>query len=114
MTSRQTSQPNMLSGVVVIRPEPDPFPRGGRDSPDRRSPTGACPSGLPMTVPKERYVSLTTTRLHATTVYVVAEVDGTGRLTDPRLTVTPDLARARRAANAAVARWGGVAEEEGA
>jgi len=45
----------------------------------------------------ERFVSLTTTRLHATTVYVVAEVDGTGLLAGQLKTFTDRRAATRAA-----------------
>jgi hypothetical protein len=62
-------------------------------------------NGSPQT---DRYVSLTTTRLFATNVYVVAVVDGTGRLADPKsLLTTTDYQRARRHANRLTESWGG-------
>lgn len=103
----------MLSGAAVLTSDRvDHYPHGGRYVEAPTTVNRRVPVRLGDHRTAERFVSLTTTRLHATTVYVVAEVDGTGRLTDPRLTVTPDLARARRVANAAVARWGGVANTE--
>jgi hypothetical protein len=59
----------------------------------------------------DRYVSLTTVRLFATTVYVVGVVNGTGRLADPHsLLATADLSRARRHANKVLMSAGGPAE----
>lgn len=56
----------------------------------------------------DRFVSLTTHRLHATDVYVVGVLDGTGRLAEPTtLLATTDLQRARRHANTLFDRWGG-------
>lgn len=60
----------------------------------------------------ERYVSLSTVRLLATDVYVVAVIDGTGRLTDPAsLLTTPLLDKARKHANALFESWGGGVPE---
>lgn len=67
---------------------------------------GTTPSG-------DRFVSLTTHRLLARTVYVVGVVDGTGRLADDKsLMVTPDYERARRHANKLVQAAGGKCEPQ--
>lgn len=56
----------------------------------------------------DRYVTLTTNRILATNVLVVAVIDGTNRLADPRsLLVTTSLTRARRHANKLYETWGG-------
>jgi hypothetical protein len=56
----------------------------------------------------DRYVTLTTQRILATNCYVVAIVDGTGRLVDPQtLLTTPSFDKARRHANALFDSWGG-------
>ena len=57
----------------------------------------------------DRFVSLTTHRLLARTVYVVAVVDGTGRLADDRSFIaTPTYERARKHANRLVQQLGKV------
>ena len=60
----------------------------------------------------DRYVSMTTQRVYATDVLVVAVVDGTNRLADPKtLRATTDLSRARRWANDLCERMGGPVDE---
>jgi hypothetical protein len=62
---------------------------------------------------EDRYVSLTTTRLLSTDLYVVGVVDSSGRLAEPTsLRVTPNLDVARTHANALVEKWGGVVEPD--
>jgi hypothetical protein len=61
----------------------------------------------------DRYITLTTTRLLATDLYLVGVIDGSGRLTDSAsLRVTPNLDAARRYANGLVEQWGGVVEAD--
>ncbi len=61
----------------------------------------------------DRYISLSTHRIHATNIYVVAEVDSTGRLADPRrFSAHTNLTNARKAANRLLSSWGGVAKRE--
>lgn len=58
-----------------------------------------------------RYISTTTQRLLGTTLYVVAEVDGTNRCTDPqRLFTTTDPAKAMMKHQVMVSRAGGQAK----
>ena len=61
-----------------------------------------------MDLADDRWVTLTTNRVLATNVLVVAVTDGTNRLADPRsLLVTTDSAKARRHANKLYESWGG-------
>lgn len=61
---------------------------------------------------QDRYIATTTTRCHASTVYLVAVVDGTGLLTgDAKPTVHTDPGHAQQAAARLVVRWGGVASQ---
>jgi hypothetical protein len=56
----------------------------------------------------DRYITLTSHRILATNVLVVAVTDGTNRLADPpSLLVTTNLTRARRHANKLYESWGG-------
>jgi hypothetical protein len=62
---------------------------------------------------QDRYVSLTSARILATDVFVVAVVDGTGRLADhTTLLTTPIHERARRHANRLVQALGKVEQQE--
>jgi len=83
----------------------DGYSTGGRDTTaDQRTKTVLVRStDSPRT---DRHVTLRSARLLATDLYVVAVVDGTGKLADPTsLTVTPSLDRARTAANRLIQKW---------
>jgi hypothetical protein len=106
-----TRNPTGLYGAVPMPHIPDARPHGGRALNGSPPANKRVPVRLTDSARTDRYVSLSTQRLHAATVYVVAVVDGTSRLTDPRtLRTTTDLSQARRHANRLVETWGGVAE----
>lgn len=84
----------------------DDHSHGGRDAAatDHRAHTvPVLATGSPRT---DRHVTLRSARLLAADLYVVAVVDGTGKLAEPKtITLTPDLDRARAAANRLVHKY---------
>lgn len=112
---RTTNATTGLSGAVVMQTGTIPTrPTGGRDLAPSQPFNARTPVRLvhPADRTAERYVTLTTIRLHATTTYAVAVTDGTGRLTDDaRPTLHTDLSSARKAERRLIDRWGGVAKQ---
>jgi hypothetical protein len=83
--------------------------RGGRDLAATPTLNARTPVRLvyPYDRAADRYVTVTTVRLHATTTYVVAMTDGTGRLTsDLKPSLHTDPTNARRTAQRHIDRWG--------
>jgi hypothetical protein len=110
---RPTSNPTGLYGAVIIPTDSPNHPAGGRYVEPDPTVSKRVPVRLSGHPRDDRYVSLTTHRIHATTVYVVAEIDSTGRMTDPRrFSAHTTLTSARKAANRLLSSWGGVAQRE--